>query len=105
MPSAVRALARQSLESVPGFRDCQAALEVLGAESVSKIRIHGDYDLGQVLKVGDTFAILDFEGEPARPLEQRRAKQCALKDVAGMLRSFAYAAQSGLNAAAVGAPD
>jgi len=105
LPSAVRDLARQSFESAPGFHEFQAALELLGEESVSKIRIHGDYHLGQVLKVGDTFAILDFEGEPARPLEERRAKQCALKDVAGMLRSFAYAAQSGLNAAVVGAPE
>ena len=62
----------------------------------SKIRIHGDYHLGQVLKVKTDFVILDFEGEPARPLAERRAKQCALKDVAGMLRSFSYAAHSSL---------
>jgi maltose alpha-D-glucosyltransferase / alpha-amylase len=61
-----------------------------------RIRIHGDYHLGQVLRVKSDFVILDFEGEPARSLAYRRAKQCALKDVAGMLRSFSYAAYASL---------
>jgi maltose alpha-D-glucosyltransferase/alpha-amylase len=64
--------------------------------SISKIRIHGDYHLGQVLWAEGDFYILDFEGEPARPLEQRRQKQSPLKDVAGMLRSFSYAAYAAL---------
>jgi maltose alpha-D-glucosyltransferase / alpha-amylase len=61
-----------------------------------RTRIHGDYHLGQVLKVKTDFVILDFEGEPARPLAYRRGKQCPLKDVAGMLRSFSYAAHASL---------
>ena len=61
-----------------------------------RIRIHGDYHLGQVLRVQDDYVILDFEGEPARSLLQRRTKQPPLKDVAGMLRSFSYAAYAAL---------
>jgi maltose alpha-D-glucosyltransferase/alpha-amylase len=80
-----------------------ASLKVAG----QRIRIHGDYHLGQTLrterpamdqgKASGDFVILDFEGEPARTLAERRQKQSPLKDVAGMIRSFSYAAHSGLD--------
>jgi maltose alpha-D-glucosyltransferase / alpha-amylase len=71
-----------------------------------RIRIHGDYHLGQTLHTGGAeqlqqetgdFVLLDFEGEPARPLAERQRKQCPLKDVAGMMRSFSYAAYTALD--------
>jgi maltose alpha-D-glucosyltransferase / alpha-amylase len=100
----------KKLADVPAkFRD--EAKDVLGAEkeilarekrlldrraNSAKIRIHGDYHLGQLVYTGKDFVILDFEGEPARPLSDRKMKRSALRDVAGMMRSFQYAAYAAL---------
>jgi maltokinase len=96
-----------AVDVVPELADYEARIRAAydaiarPSEPVTVQRIHGDYHLGQVLRAPQGWVALDFEGEPAVPLAVRRGFSPALRDVAGMLRSFDYAAQHEL----VGEPD
>lgn len=95
LPETVASEARQVLELESEVsRRFQSLLH--HKMTAMRTRYHGDFHLGQLLYTGKDFVIIDFEGEPARPLSERRMKRSALRDVAGMLRSFHYAAYAAL---------
>ncbi len=76
---------------IPGLRRC---FDHLGAETLDTQRVHGDFHLGQTLHTPAGWKIIDFEGEPAKTMAERRAPDAIWRDIAGMLRSFDYAAAS-----------
>jgi maltose alpha-D-glucosyltransferase/alpha-amylase len=95
IPENYRPLAQSVLENEKRILDIMRKI-VQRKITSTKIRIHGDYHLGQVLYTGKDFVIMDFEGEPARPISERKLKRSPFKDVAGMIRSFHYAIYSTL---------
>ncbi len=107
----IDALAPDARELASQLLDRRAELDArlrrIHAEKIEAVRTrtHGDFHLGQVLVAGGDFVFIDFEGEPARPLAERRRKRSPVRDVAGLLRSFDYAAGAALRSDRVRAED
>ena len=104
LPHELQDEAKRLLVRAAEVRDRVAAFPLEGQSGV-KTRFHGDYHLGQVLVSRNDFLIIDFEGEPARSFEERRQRSSALRDVAGMVRSFNYARWSALRRVAQSADE
>src|SRR5690606_25885379 len=104
LDEAVRARADELLARRPALLDRIAQVPER-VDGLVKTRLHGDLHFGQVLVTANDFVIIDFEGEPMRPVEERRAKHCPRRDVAGMLRSGSYAAHATVERLAAQEPD
>jgi maltokinase len=110
----MRARLAAAIESVPRLAHLESSIELVYDEYARAAatgsglwgqRTHGDLHLGQVLRIGDGWRVIDFEGEPSRPVEERGEPQSPLRDVAGMLRSFDYVAELALREAAESGPE
>jgi trehalose synthase-fused probable maltokinase len=93
LPPSSRTLAQQVVEGAGRLAGRANAFQTLTPGAASKIRCHGDYHLGQLLRTPAGWVVLDFEGEPLRPLAERRARRSPLVDLAGLLRSLSYLAE------------